>query len=302
MIAMALVGAAVGGLLFLLVLRMAPPATSPLVRLGQFDARQAGRASSVAPHPAGDRRQWGERLGRRIAAELDRRGFAYTSLRQDLALTGRSFEALMARKVVVALAGFLIAVGALAGLWLTGGLRLPAGGAVALALLVAAGFSFLPDLEVRRQASDRRRDFRHALGSYLDLVALEMAGSAAPAEALPNAAKVGSGWPVALLRATLFRATRSGKDGWDGLSELGERIGVTELRDLGALVRLVGRDGARVRQTLTARAATMRRRELADAEGQAGQRDQSMRLAQVLIGMGFVVFVSYPAIVNVINF
>ena len=82
------------------------------------------------------------------------------------------------------------------------------------------------------------------------------------------------------------------------LTELGNRIGVGELRDLGGLVQLVGRDGARVRATLTARAASMRRRELADAEGQAGQRDQSMLMAQVLIGFGFVVFLAYPAIVN----
>ncbi len=100
----------------------------------------------------------------------------------------------------------------------------------------------------------------------------------------------------------MWRANLSGVDQWDALTELGERIGVAELRDLGTLVRLVGRDGARVRQTLTARAATMRRRELAEAEGLAGQKDQSMRLAQVLIGFGFIVFISYPAIVAVLAF
>jgi Flp pilus assembly protein TadB len=179
---------------------------------------------------------------------------------------------------------------------------LPTGGPVVVALLAAAGFYFLPDLEARSQARRRRRDFRRALGSYLDLVALEMAGSAAPAEALPNAARVGAGWPLALLRDTLFRATRSGRDPWAALTELGERIAVPELRDLGMLVRLVAHDGARVRQTLTARAATIRRRELAEAEGSAGERDESMRIAQVLIGFGFVVFIGYPAVVNILNF
>ncbi len=46
----------------------------------------------------------------------------------------------------------------------------------------------------------------------------------------------------------------------------------------------------------------MRRRELADAEGKAGERDQSMRMAQILIGFGFLVFLGYPAIVNVLSF
>ena len=71
---------------------------------------------------------------------------------------------------------------------------------------------------------------------------------------------------------------------------------------LGQLIRLVAHDGARVRSTLTARATTMRRRELADLAGDAGRRDQSMRLAQVLIGLGFVLFLGYPAVVNVMNF
>jgi Flp pilus assembly protein TadB len=107
---------------------------------------------------------------------------------------------------------------------------------------------------------------------------------------------------MALLRETLWRAALSGQDQWDALTDLGERIGVPELRDLGALVRLVGRDGARIRQTLTARAATMRRTQLADAEGEAGEKDQSMRLAQILIGFGFILFLTYPAVVNVLAF
>ena len=46
----------------------------------------------------------------------------------------------------------------------------------------------------------------------------------------------------------------------------------------------------------------MRRRELADLQGRAGQADQSMRVAQVLIGIGFIVFLGYPAVVAVLNF
>jgi len=242
------------------------------------------------------------RLGRLVAAGFAHRGFSHTSLRQDLALTGRDLEDVMGRKVISAVAGLLLALLVMVGLQVTSGLQLPPGAPIAAALVVAAGFFFLPDLEARGQAAGRRRDFRRAFGAYLDPVALEMAGAAAPAQALTSAARVGAGWPMALLRDTLFRATRSGEDQWAALTDLGVRIGVPELRDLGALVRLVERDGARVRMTLSARAATMRRREIADAQGQAAERDQSMRLAQVVIGFGFVVFLGYPAIVNVTNF
>jgi len=46
----------------------------------------------------------------------------------------------------------------------------------------------------------------------------------------------------------------------------------------------------------------MRRRQLADAEGQAGQADQSMRLAQVLLAFGFLILVGYPAVHAVFTF
>jgi hypothetical protein len=53
---------------------------------------------------------------------------------------------------------------------------------------------------------------------------------------------------------------------------------------------------------LTARAQTMRRHELADLEGKAGKADQSMRVAQILIGLGFIAFLGYPAVVAVLSF
>lgn len=308
MIALSLVGACLGAVVFALIWRLASPRPSALVQLGQFDAlhsqhgpsglragQDQGAGSSSASGALG-------RAGAWLTTELARRGITFTTLRQDLALTGNTLEWALGRKLLAGVAGFLLVAATAVGLRVATTWSPPSGVTGVLALGAGVACSFLTDLEARRQAAVRRQEFRRALGAYLDLVALEMAGSAAPAEALPNAARVGAGWPMALLRDTLWRANLSGVDQWDALTELGERIGVAELRDLGTLVRLVGRDGARVRQTLTARAATMRRRELAEAEGLAGQKDQSMRLAQVLIGFGFIVFISYPAIVAVLAF
>jgi tight adherence protein C len=300
--ALVLVGAGLGGAVFLLLWRLAAPRPSALVELGRFDAHHNRLTSGTLNGSTSMRPGWQVRTGVRLAVALDRHGVGLTRLRQDLALTGYSVEWALGRKVLAGVAGFGLVIGTALGLQLTSGIMLPAGVPVVLALATGLGFSFLTDLEAHRQAARRRREFRRALGTYLDLVALEMAGSAAPTEALPNAARVGTGWPMALLRDALWRATLSGTDQWQALTDLGERIGVGELRDLGSLVRLVGRDGARVRTTLTARAATMRRRELAESEGLAGQKEQSMRLAQVLIGFGFITFISYPAIVAVLAF
>ena len=62
---------------------------------------------------------------------------------------------------------------------------------------------------------------------------------------------------------------------------------------------MVADDGAQVRDTLTARAASMRRARLADEEGEAEERNQSMRLAHMLIAFGFMIFVGYPAFMSI---
>jgi len=65
------------------------------------------------------------------------------------------------------------------------------------------------------------------------------------------------------------------------------------------LVKTVADDGAQVRQTLSARAASMRRALLAEDDVEAKRRKQLMGLAGLLIAAGFMLFVGYPAFVNI---
>ena len=294
---MTLVGVAFGATLFMLILQVRPPKPDPLVMLARYDQAQAAaprRAeTSVATAGAGAE----TRLGRWVAVELARRGITYTSLRQDLALNGQSFESTMGRKVVVGVVGFLVGL-VIAVAMGAAGLDLPVGVPVVVGLLLAAAFFLIPDFDARTAAARRRKEFKRALAAYLDWVSLQMSGKAAAEQALPDAAKIGSGWPLALIRHTVTNATRSGQDVWVAFQELGDRIGVAQLRELGTLVQLVAHDGAQVRDTLSARAASLRNEELADAEGTAGKRDQSMLMAQILLGVGFAVFLGYPAFVN----
>jgi hypothetical protein len=76
---------------------------------------------------------------------------------------------------------------------------------------------------------------------------------------------------------------------------------VDELRDMAAALALVADDGAKVRDSLSARAASLRRRELAEIEGRAQARSQSMLVAQLLLATGFLIFLVYPAIVRVLG-
>ncbi len=304
MIAMVGLGALEGALLFSVLWLLVPRRTSIRVQLARFDTRPTTTSpapSTWAARPARPVDRVQARVGAVLVSWFERRGIRYSTLRQDLPLSGRTFETVLALKAGAFGVGFLAVLVASVAFQVGGEFTSPALERILVAAAAGALVSFVPDLLVRREAAARRRVFRRALGSWLDLVALEMAGSAAPAEALPTAARVGSGWAMLALRDTLYRATVSGTDHWEALTDLGQRIGVPELIDMAALTRLVGRDGAQVRDTLTARATTMRRALLADAEGRAHRRDQSMLVAQILIGLGFVMFLMYPAIVNVLG-
>ena len=69
---------------------------------------------------------------------------------------------------------------------------------------------------------------------------------------------------------------------------------------MAAALALVADDGAKIRDSLAARAATLRRRELAEMEGRAGERSQSMLVAQMLIVLGYLLFLAYPAVIRIL--
>jgi hypothetical protein len=79
-------------------------------------------------------------------------------------------------------------------------------------------------------------------------------------------------------------------------------VRIDELRDLSAALSLVADDGAKVRESLLTRAASLRRRELADLQGQAGERSQSMLVAQMLLAFAFLIFLMYPAARTLLGF
>ena len=95
---------------------------------------------------------------------------------------------------------------------------IPAVASVALGV----GLFFAPDLVVRVNAAEKRTDFRHALTSYLDLVALERGAGAAPTEALEAAAQIGGGWAFARIAAALAAARKASRPPWEGLADLAE--------------------------------------------------------------------------------
>lgn len=295
MTAMALLGAGFGLGLLLVVRAVVPPRTDLAVAIGRWEAdRRRASSRNVADH---HRRR--DRLGVRIADALARRGAELAQLRTDLAITGHRLESHLTHLVGTALLGLLAPnlIGFFATVMGVGmGYTLPlAAGIVAAVLLVA-----LASAQLREQAEARRDELRRALGIYLDLVSMSLAAGRGVTEALPASAAIGTGWAFELIGDTIGRARRSGLTPWQTLGDLGREYGLQELTDLAASLTLVGDNGAKVRASLGARAATLRRRQLADARAQADQADDSMRITQIVLAFGFLVLIGYPAAMNIL--
>ncbi|GAB3678658.1 type II secretion system F family protein [Angustibacter aerolatus] len=300
MIGAMLAGALCGLGILLLVLQLVDRPVAAAAQVARLDAdrrRQRRDQTLVA-----DRRHETEnlqlrQLGQPLAKWLTEHDVRLARVRADLAMVGRSFEAHVAQSVLAGAAGFvlpLLVVGLLSFV-----VDYSATVPLVVALVGAVVGLLLPTLQLQSRATARRRDFAHALGSFLDLVAMNLSGGRGVPEALQSASSISSMWAMLRIRDTLERARLLGMTPWAALGELGDELDVDELRDLAAALGLVAEDGAKVRDSLAARATSMRTKELAALESQAESNSQSMLVAQLLLCVGFLVFLTYPAVANV---
>ncbi len=181
------------------------------------------------------------------------------------------------------------------------GVAVPVGGVVVVALVAACGGFVLPDLLLRDAARHRRRAFSAALSSYLDLVNVVLAGGSGTETALEAAAEAGDGWVFVELRGALSRSRALRRSPWDCLADLGDELGVAELQELAASVRLAGQQGARVRASLAAKAASLRGHQLSRIEAAAQSASERMAVPTVLLFTGFLLFIGYPAVAEILG-
>jgi Flp pilus assembly protein TadB len=229
------------------------------------------------------------RLGRHLSAVAPWLPVPLT----DLRLLGRDPAEWLARKVSYGALGLAFAP-ALSTLAVLGGHSLPWTIPVGGTLVLGCVMFFLPDLVTRFDAKQKRVDFRYALTSYLDLVALERSAGAAPTEALEAAAEAGGGWAFGRISAALDQARKASRPPWDGLARLADEIDISELGDLAEIAEVAGQEGATILQTLSARAESMRSQALAGTKAQAGARSTTMVLPIALLAGGFLVLLIFP--------
>lgn len=264
-----------------------PPLTVALARLHQ--PRPAVTASSDRSRPL-------VALGRAVG--VDR--LIGPSLVSDLRVLGQSVDAHLARRVAMAAAGAVVGP-LIAALFWAAGLPVPLWWSGWATIGLAVVGLVAPGVAARTEAATRRAGFRHALGAFLDVVAVSLAAGNGVEGALAVGAAAGDGWAFAELRHALFTARMAGDTPWAGLARLGGELDVAELSELAATVALAGDSGAKVRASIQAKARSMRARALADAEAAAQAATERMSLPVVVLLVGFIVFIGYPAVVRVIT-
>lgn len=237
-------------------------------------------------------------LRRRVVDRL--RDDATRRLASDLSICGRTSEAHVARRLLGALSGLAAALASSGLLAMIGGQVGSIGSLVVAAVGIAAGF-VVPDVTLRKAAARRRRAFLHAFSSYLDLTNVLLAGGAGIETALVAAAEAGDGWAFGRLRDCLVRARGADGTVWVELARLGERYGIEDVVEVAGSLQLAGRHGARIRASLAARADSLRSRQLSEIEASAHAATERMGLPLVLLFVGFLCLVGYPAVALVLE-
>jgi Flp pilus assembly protein TadB len=218
----------------------------------------------------------------------------------DLRVTGRSLARHAFDKAAAGVATAtlpLLAAAAAA----SGGVSVPlplvalaaAGGAV-------AGFA-VPDFTLKEEAARRRQEFRFALASYLELVVVVVAAGGGTETALFDAASAGEGWVYDELRSALGPCRLTGEAPWDALAALGRELGVPQLVELAATITLAGEHGAKVRDSLRAKAQSLRHHQQSEVLAEAESATEKMAVPVVELLFAFLLFVAYPAVARIVT-
>ncbi|WP_182884213.1 type II secretion system F family protein [Microbispora sp. H10885] len=220
--------------------------------------------------------------------------------REDLALLGISDERFTLQRVTSLLFGLVLPL-PLTMLCAVAGVSLPWAVPTGAGVLCGALFALVPDYAVRSQARERRQEFRTALATYLDMVALERSAGAGPPQALQAPAEVCTGWVFRRIAQVLEHAKRAGEQPWRGLAQLGEEIRIAELTELADIAEDAGSEGAQVLSTLLAKAQSMRTTALTEARARANSRTSEMPIAIGISVFGFLALVCFPAVYRIMS-
>jgi pilus assembly protein TadC len=229
---------------------------------------------------------------------MEERDYVRARLWPLFAITGASIQEFFGEVILGASIG-LVLPGLL---WLiieAGGANLPFIVPLWTGLVLGGGGALLPVLVLQSRARRAHRNARKVVGSFLNLVVLCLAGGMGIESALQASAGIRQNEISDRILNALVLAQDAGEPPWETLGRLGRHLGLSELAELAAAVGLAGTEGARIRVTLAAKASSIRRHELAEAEGEANRVTERLFFPGVFLLVGFLVFIGYPAVARI---
>ncbi|MEE2038931.1 type II secretion system F family protein [Nocardiopsis sp. CT-R113] len=268
-----------------------------------YGLRRPALAERLTPRPEPQPRSapgggWARRAGQRASGLLANAGIPGPVMTRTLAVAGTPVEDYRAEKAAASGLGLLLTLV----LVIAVGVVLP--GAASAVLLAVSGAVvgtcfFAPDLAARSAATEQRADLRATTSALADLVVMGLAAGAGSTGALTTALQHGQGRAPERIRNAVNAATLRHQPPWEGLEALARETEVRELAELAASLRLGGTSGARTRSSLTAKAASLRARRLAEAEAAAHAATERMTLPTMGLVSGFLLLICFVALTHV---
>lgn len=152
-----------------------------------------------------------------------------------------------------------------------------------------------PQRRIHHEAEEIRRQLEMATAVFLDLINVLLAGGAGIETSVVAASHAGDGPGFSIIRMAVMRAQSARLSYWDSLAEIGRVADVPTLMEVAHTVQLAGQHGARIRTSLASKAEALRKRNLAQVEFEEEQRTEKIGLPLVVMFLGFLVLVGYPA-------
>lgn len=267
---------------------------------GQIDFRSVTEGPTVF-HAGSLLERWGGRVGRLVGhlpgMSVSDEDLALLAGISDGTSTAPSRNALYGQKLAYALGGFLF-TSLITLLLQLAGLEVMIAVPAIFGLFFGAMGWLLPDSRVKRQALLARAEFRRVAVAYLRLIAIRRTSSGGAVDSMIGAAELANSWPFQRIRAELTRAQWAKVPLWDAMAQLGESVGVSELAEIGDIMRMAGENDAAVADSLLARANSLREQMLVTAQADANAASTSMAGPRALLLVVTLVALMYPIAVQ----
>jgi tight adherence protein C len=169
-----------------------------------------------------------------------------------------------------------------------------------VATCVAFG-STLPLLIVKANAKKLRANYLISLSVLLDIVSMFLAGGMGIEQSLIEALKqLNTEFSKRLSRELDF-VLATGREIFEVFISSGHNWGISELVEVGNSLRMAGHEGSRIRQSLVTKSETLRQRILYEEKESANKTTEKLFFPGVVLLIGFLIFVGYPAVVQILN-